>query len=578
MDVQVPVMVQDQLTAEQEGMAPTEPVTIKSEDMFLDGPISRRVAVLDFDTATGALLPGARFIRPTRRGKAGSYEVRQPDDLQARDFNQVSVFGTVLHTMAMYEEDDTLGRRVSWAFGAPQLLVVPRAGIMANAFYERDSHSLQFFSLAAGTAAGVIHSSLSHDIVSHETGHAVLDGVAPGLYDAVTPQSLALHEAVADLTQMVMSARSRILRKTVLDRTGGSIKDVTAFTAVAEAFGRGCDPQGRQGFLRLLLNDRTLDPDDHSISARDGRPNLVSRAEPHDLSEVLTGALYTVMVQVHEARKRAIMEAENTTEFSASGKALFIAAEQFKRMAFRALDYLPPGEVSFADYGRAIIAADQASHPDSAEGRERIREEFAKRHMAPSKEVLDVPVDPEPPAMKGLDLQALVAGDWAAYDFANRHRDLLHIPADVPFRVWPRLDVTRLDYHRGGQKAHLRECIFKVSWDQVEENDLGARFDRRRRVTVGTTLAMEWPSDGGTPRVRAVLTSDRTDRPEEQEQQHQDRTQLLRRLADADLLRMGGAAVAPDGRPLRSVVAATSANGAMRVHGAARMLHIVGEE
>lgn len=49
---------------------------------------------------------------------------------------------------------------------------------------------------------------------------------------------------------------------------------------------------------------------------------------------------------------------------------------------FRALDYLPPGDISFADYGRAIIAADQAIYPDRTQEREWVIEEFVKCEIA----------------------------------------------------------------------------------------------------------------------------------------------------------------------------------------------------
>src|SRR6185295_18081466 len=108
----------------------------------------------------------------------------------------VSVFGTVHKVISLFEEPDTLGRRIDWAFDGPQLLVVPRAGDTANAFYERYSRSLQFFHVDR-PGVGRVYTAASQDIVAHETGHAVLDAIAPDLYDAVTPQSLAMHEAIA---------------------------------------------------------------------------------------------------------------------------------------------------------------------------------------------------------------------------------------------------------------------------------------------------------------------------------------------------------------------------------------------
>ena len=185
------------------------------EDHYLDGPVTPRVAVIDLNPNTEALEPGAVFIPPEGRRTLGSYKVDRKRIYSAH-FIQVSVFATVLRTMYMYEEQDTLGRRVAWGFDAPQLLVVPRAGWWANAYYERRSHSLQFFSFRAG--GKLIHTSLSRDIVAHETAHALIDGIDPDLYDALDPQSLALHEGVADLTAVLIAFRSGKLRRAVLDQ------------------------------------------------------------------------------------------------------------------------------------------------------------------------------------------------------------------------------------------------------------------------------------------------------------------------------------------------------------------------
>lgn len=73
--------------------------------------------------------------------------------------------------------------RIRWAGrlpGGPQLLVVPRAGEWANAFYERESRSLQFFYFSPSGESRRIYTSHSQDIVAHETAHAILDGIALG--------------------------------------------------------------------------------------------------------------------------------------------------------------------------------------------------------------------------------------------------------------------------------------------------------------------------------------------------------------------------------------------------------------
>jgi hypothetical protein len=561
MDAIVPMMIQDASVAQAKGMRRlTEGFIVKDEAFFLDGPVTRRVAVLDLDAETGDLHPGAPFIPPKEGRQRGSYGLDDPDDVQSRDFGRVSVFATVLRTLAMFEKVDTLGREVAWAFDGPQLLLVPRAGEWANAFYERESRSLQFFSFERDGVT--IHTSLSRDIVSHEAGHAILDGIAPALYHAITPQSLALHEAIADMTALFLSFESRDLVDAVLSQTGGSIRDSTAFNSIAEEFGRALDPQGRSHYLRSLLNQKTLDPNDTSYDEQ-GRPNRVGRDQPHTLSEVLSGALYRVVVQLHEDLTQRYV-AERPDVVAASGKALGIGGTRLRRMFLRALEYLPPGEVSFADYGRAVIAADQASHPDDDRERAWLREEFARRHMAPDTASLEVETDREEPALNDVDLQTIVDSDWAAYDFVTRNRGLLGIPNDLPFRVLPRLDSRKTYYHRDGQEV-VHECILKVAWDHTEPNQLGRVYPPERTISVGTTLAIDWDSR----RLRSRLTTDLS------EEQRLDRDRMLMRMDDEGLLLLDRRSLGPDQQPVRSAIRAESLGPVMRVRGGARMLHLL---
>jgi hypothetical protein len=555
--IRIPTLIKDPVTTAFLEMETFEPVTINREDFFLDGPISRRVAILDFDQDTGSLLPGAPY-KPLSKGRFdGEYVIADTNDVHARDFNQVSVFGNILTTMYMFEDKDVLGRNLTWGFDTPQLLVVPRAGEWANAFYERESNSLQFFFFRSSHKPDqIIYTSLSRDIVTHETGHAILDGIAPDLYNALSPQSLALHEAVADLTSVVMAFRCEPLAKKVLEKEEGSIRSSSAFSGIAEQFASERDPRGRSVFLRNLLNQKTLTP---------GFEDSVTRNEPHALSEVLSGALYRVILEIYESRKSRYSEEKKLTEAQIPFRSLLDGTRHFKRMIFRALDYLPPGEVSFADYGRAIIAADQASHPQDTHERDLICEEFVKRGIVRSADELKVETNFEHPAVTGMDLETLIESEWAAYEFANNNRDFLSIPKGVHFQVRPRLDTTKLYYHLGGRQE-IRECIFKVSWDQKEANQLGSFYPSERRITVGTTLAIDW----STHSVRAKLTSDYHD-----EQQREDRDLLLQRLNDEGVLRKGNLALGPDGKLLRSAVKAETIEGLMRVRGASRMLHIV---
>jgi hypothetical protein len=566
MDVHLPILVQDRITAARKGIKAFESFRSTSETILLDGPVSERVAILDFDQK-GKLVDGARFHPPTASKKQGFYDVdgaAGTQSIASRSLNQVTVFAAILKTMQMFESKDALGRRLRWAFDAPQLLVVPRAGSWANAFYERDTHSLQFFYFENPHLAGdMVYTSLSLDIVAHETGHAILDGIVPSLYDSISPQSLALHEAIADLVAVLVSFYSRELVEAVLSQSKGSIQNSNAFSSLAEEFGEILDETGRVGYLRNLLNDTNLDPDD--------KANCVRHAEPHELSQVLSGALYKLMMKLHEDLKKEYRRNHSSQEdYSVSGKALAVARDRFRRMLLRALDYIPIGDASFADYGRAIIAADQASYPNHLKERRWIREEFVRRHIVHDQQALKVKTNFKHSALKDVSLDDLRDSDLIAYQFAEKNRKLLCIPPKASYEVEPRLDVTKT-YTHTKEDVDTRELIFKVSWTQIEPNSLGNQFPASRRYKLGTTMAIDWE----TKKIRALLTSGQNISRKEAIEQGTDRDIFLTKLVKKGYLVPEREAIGPDGRKLQSVIGSLDINGAMKVVNMARMLHII---
>lgn len=537
---------------------------------LLDGPVSRRVAVIDLDPDTGAVMPGARFVPPKGRTQ-GLYKVKDELDFEAADFMQVSVFTAVMKMMSIFEAQDVLGRKLSWAFDGEQLLVVPRAGKMPNAFYHRDSRSLQFFFVDDPNPkkpGKFVYTCLSPDVVAHETTHAILDGIAPDLYNATSPQSLAMHEAIADLGAVMLAVRTdRLLRQVMID-TGGDLRKAEAFNEIARQFGEALYGEGRS--LRDLNNKASM-----------LKPGDLDLNEPHDLSTVLTGALYAMLVAEYEQirqedfqdkfakekqkRKQASLPAPTKEEkvkirFSVSGFALFKATEKFKRVAFRALDYLPPGEISFADYGRAMVAADTYSNPQDSEPRDFIKAEFLRRGIVDDAGTLD-PVDPGFDLPADLDLEQLARSDWAAYQFAEKWREKLLIPVNIPFEVRPRLDVSRKTWRKNGEPAVMRALLFKVAWQSTQEFQIGDFF-QEVAVTRGTALAVDWE----TRKVHALLSTS-PDHPSQRDASTS-RNDAMRKAFLATNIAEG---VLEFGSPNVQIQ-----NGTLRLRAMGQMLHMMG--
>ncbi len=527
--------VEDPVVAEEYGLQ-WETFETADEAYFLDGPVAPRVAIVDRNPRTTRLEP------PVKWSEAGKSFVVPADDRSSPAAIAVSVFGTVLETLQLFERDDVLGHPLRWAFDSPQLLVVPQAGDWANAFYDRYSRSLQFFSFGGEGGRPRVHTALSRDIVAHETGHAILDALAPALYDSLTPETLALHEAIGDLTAIVMALRSPGLRRWLIQSRGGRLAGDSPIPALATQFGEAL---GRKSALRNADNDKRRDEVDE---------------EPHALSEVLTGAMWRAIVAIHDKVLEDRSEHGDDPE-----KACSIAAGRVARILFRALDYVPPAEATFADYIRSVITADAVVYPNDRTGyRDILKQQCVDRRIvANAKEVEPV----QHHELLDIDFDDVLESDWAAYQFANEHRKLLCIPERIPFRIFPRREVKRDYYFGPNDKRRRREMIFQLTWEKHEDNEGIAGVPSRRAVFQGTTLVIGGEGGSGYP-VLSCLTSDGS------RAQAQKRSDLVRGLAANNSLAIANTWTTLRSRPLAEIVFARASGDLLRLRGTARLLHI----
>jgi hypothetical protein len=583
--VLLPVLIQDPAVAgESEAGSIVHPVIVKDSVGFTEGPTCRRVAVVDLDFNSGKLRRPATFDprgspykgiaaykvevptkrktakMPWARGRGKGVDIGELGSIPLDDpFMKVSVFGTVLRTLGLIQDPAVLGREIPWGFPGKQLLVVPRAAEMDNAFYHRDSRSLQFY-YGSSSPGHTVYSGLSQDIVAHETTHAIIDGIASDLYDAISPESLAIHEGLADLTAALLSMRNRELdHRRPKPMTAEEIRQSSRFSRIAEEFGRW---RGHGEALRDVCNTKTLDTN----APADCR---IDSSSPHSTSEVLSGLLFAVFSALY---KSAPDEPALTRKINRVGAAapeglrqrMAYAVNRTLGLAYRGLDWLPPGDASFADLVAAMLAADREFFPDDPRVREGLSKEAGLR---------GIPIAEASQLFKRVKLP--LDADMRQ-KFVERRRKALGVPADARVKLILRKihiyappllpksigegfdlkpDMSRL------VSADTEHYLIKLAWWQREANEVEG-WGKHRRYRSGATIVVE---KGG--RIRAVL------------QNRDAATATASRSGFLRLMLAGESRtpqIGPDGVVLRRGLRASLKNDTLSIRGAMQALHVAG--
>ena len=99
----------------------------------------------------------------------------------------------------------------------------------------------------------MIFTCLSHDIIAHETTHALLDGVHPRFNEPVNVDVLAFHEAFADIVALFQHFAYPGVLHDQISRTRGNLANENMLAQLAQQFGRAA---GRGGALRDALGKK----------------------------------------------------------------------------------------------------------------------------------------------------------------------------------------------------------------------------------------------------------------------------------------------------------------------------------
>jgi len=368
-------------------------------EVLAPGPRGYRVHVVDYDSTQNVL------YRPAPIG----LDLHQPDayahvsdDMLIADpkFHAQNVYALVMRVLARFEL--ALGRRVSWAFFGHQLQIAPHAFAEANAYYSRQDHGL-LFGYFLGRRRHTIFSCLSHDVVVHETTHALLDGVRPRFTDPSLPDQPAFHEGYADVVALlsVFSLRGVmecLLRTSIREQREKRRSRGVADPGPADAVERSSvDAE----WLKKSAVFRLADEMGSELSERRGKalrrsldltpsPGLLDSdefQEPHRRGEVLVAAVLDAMAGAWARRladlTQGVSGAIAAPQIAEAGAEV---ADYLLTVVIRALDYCPPIDLFFGDFLSAILTAEHEIVRESSAGygfQERLRESFSRWEIAP---------------------------------------------------------------------------------------------------------------------------------------------------------------------------------------------------
>ncbi len=346
------------------------------------GPRGYRVQVVDYDASTGILYK--TVTAPPNRADgppADPFENTSDDELLANpDFHAMNAYAIVMRTLARFEF--ALGRRVAWSFPGHQVKVAPHAFADPNAFYSCEDEALLFGYFPHASGGRRIFGCLAHDIVAHETTHALLDGLRQRYRDPSSPEQAGFHEGFADLVALLSVFALREVVATVLDPSMDD-EHIAASAVTADAL--------RQSILLGLgrefgqeLSGIRGNPLRRSVSLRPAEA-AVRNAEPHRCGEVLVAAVMDAFLNVWVRRlgpyiHNGVLDRRRTVEGGAG------VADRLLTICIRALDYCPPTDLQFCDFASALLTADSEMYPRDEKYcfRDELRASFGRYGIGPA--------------------------------------------------------------------------------------------------------------------------------------------------------------------------------------------------
>lgn len=370
------------------------------EDHLKIGPVGEYLEVVDFDPASACFYEPVDLNDPSVLAQDGL----MPSESNPQ-YHQQMVYAVAMTTIQNFEK--ALGRKALWSSyhegknkGFLQhLRIYPHALRQANAFYSPVKKALLFGYFPASSNApgdhfpnGIVFTCLSHDIVAHETTHALLDGMHRRFIENSHQDTLAFHEAFADIVALFQHFSFPEVLRQQIAKTRGDLASQSLLGQLAQQFGKAI---GQYGALRDAIGE--FDEKENRWKPHQPDPNdYQTEMEPHARGAILVAAVFEAFLSIYKRRVADLLRiASNGTGILTPGELhpdlvnrlaneAAKCAQQVLNMCIRALDYCPPVDINFGDYLRAIITADTDLVPEDDLGyRIAFIEAFRRRGIYP---------------------------------------------------------------------------------------------------------------------------------------------------------------------------------------------------
>lgn len=448
---------------------------IRWEDLEA-GPIGEYIEVIDVDPASGVMYPPVHLDSPEVLAQDGL-----PPSESNPQFHQQMVYAVAMLTIQHFEK--ALGRPVQWSSTeydtvtkqreqfVQRLRIYPHAFRDANAYYSSQKKAVLFgyFSARPSDASlimpgSLVFSCLSHDIITHEVTHALIDGIYKRYIMPVHEDTLALHEAFSDIVALFQHFTFSEILESQISSTRGNLAGQQWLSQLAQQFGLAI---GQYNALRDAIGRTQPSPKE-----------LAQTREPHKRGSILVAAIFDAFLNIYKRRTADLYR------IATEGRGILPdgeihpdlvrrladeaarTAKQFLSLCIRALDYCPPVGTTFGELLRAIITADVDLVPNDLVGfRVAIIESFKRWGIYPV-------------GIRTLSVENL---SYTLYT-ENDVSDLSKLHPGTIGEIQKLVDMMRAYYNATAVELSNRKKLFQLSMDyKIKVHRLIDHFDQNTK-------------------------------------------------------------------------------------------------